>query len=188
MAKLILKNVRCSYVFIDQPRKSIVNDQGEKVEGKYGVQILVPKTDKKTIAKIEATVKEVAGEKFGDRVKLTMLKLPLRDGDTDRDTDECAGMMFMNANSTRKPGIVNRLNQAVSKEDMEEMGFSGCYFHVSIDLYGFKVDGNKGVAVGLNNLMLRKVGKRLDGSSSAESDFEDEADDAGDDFGDEDGL
>jgi len=97
----------------------------------------------------------------------------------------------MNANSDRKPGIVNRNNEPADQDDIEELCYSGAYFHASVNFYGFKAkDGSKpGVAVGLNNVMLRKKGDRLDGSVSATSEFADyaegDSDDDIDDFDDD---
>lgn len=184
MAKIILQNVRCSYVFLDQPRKK---ENGES--GNYSVQILIPKNDPQ-VKKINKAVEEALTSKFGADAtkKKGRYKLPLRDGDEERDGEEYEGMYFMNANSARKPGIVNRNNEPADVDDMEEYCYSGAYFHTSINLYAFdsKDGGKPGVAVGLNNVMLRKKGERLDGSVAATSEFSDFAEDGDDDFGDDD--
>jgi len=179
MGKIIIQNVRCSYVFVETPRKK---ENGE--DGKYSIQILIPKDDPQ-IKKIQRLVKEALEEKHGAGAwnKKGMYKLPLRDGDEERDGEEYNGMYFMNANSGRKPGIVNRNGEPADQDDLEEFCYSGAVFHVSINVYGFKAkDGSKpGVAVGLNNLMLRKAGERLDGSVAATSDFADYSDSGTDD-------
>lgn len=183
MAKIILQNVRCSYVFVQNPRKK---EGGE--DGKYGVQILLPKDDPQ-VKKLNSIVKKTLVEKFGEEAtkKLGKFKLPVRDGDDERDGEEYEGVFFMNANSGKKPGIVNRNNEPADQDDIEELCYSGAYFHVSINVYAFKsTDGGKpGVALGLNNLMLRKKGERLDGSVSATSEFADFGS-SDDDFDDDD--
>lgn len=186
--KMIFQNVRCSYVFIEEPRKPSKDDDDDgnsSKKGKYSVQILIPKNDPQ-VKKAKALAIKVAKEKFGEKVKLGMLKMPLRDGDEERDSEEYEGMYFLNANSSKKPGIVNKANEPADADDLEQYGYSGCYFHVSVNFYGFKVEGNKGVAVGLNNVMLRKAGQRLDGSTSASDDFEEFAEEGGDDDFDDD--
>ena len=169
MAKIILQNVRCSYVFVSAPRKK---EGGE--DGKFGVQILLGKKDPQ-VKKLNTLVKKVLVEKFGEEAtkKLGKYKLPVRDGDEERDGEEYAGIFFMNANSGNKPGIVNRSNEPADQADIEEYCYSGAYFHVSVNIYAFKsTDGGKpGIALGLNNLMLRKKGDRLDGSVAATSEF-----------------
>ena len=184
MAKIILQNVRCSYVYVAQPRKN--KEDGSS--GGYGIQILLPKSDPQ-LKKLNSLVKKVLAEAKGEDAlkKMGMYKLPVRDGDEERDGEEYEGMMFMNANSGKKPGIVNKNNEPADQDDIEEYCYSGAYFHVSVNVYFFKAkDGGKpGVALGLNNVMFRKKGDRLDGSVNATSEFADFADDS-DDFGDDD--
>ena len=181
MAKMILQNVRGSFVFVTEPRKK---ENGEK--GNYSVQVLLPKDDPQ-VKKFNKLVEQALAEKHGVQAvnKKGRYKLPLRDGDEERDGEEYEGMYFFNANGGKKPGIVNKENEPADIDDLEELCYSGAYFHVSVNVYGFdaKDGGKPGVAVGLNNLMLRKNGPRLDGSVAATSEFEDyaEGDDEFDD-------
>ena len=178
MGKIVLQDVRCSYVFVTEESKN----------GGYGVQPLIPKGSKLE-KRINAEVLKVLAEKHGEKALKTKgkFKLPLRDGDDERDTPEYEGMMFFNANcgkkNGKKPGLVNRQGDPADEADIEDYCYSGAYFHVSINVYGYdSVDGGKpGVAMGLNNLMLRKKGKRLDGSIAATDEFADFADDEDDD-------
>ena len=55
----------------------------------------------------------------------------------------------------------------------EEEIYSGVWAIMSVTFYGYDVSGNKGIAVGLNNIMKFKDDERLGGRASAESDFED---------------
>lgn len=186
MAKIILQNVRGSYVYVTAPRKK---DDG--TDGKYGVQILLPKDDPQAV-KLNKLVKKVLIEAVGEDAakKLGKFKLPIRDGDDERDGEEYEGVYFMNANASRKPGIVNKNGEPADQDDIEEYCYSGAYFHVSVNVYHFKAtDGGKpGIALGLNNVMLRKKGERLDGSVSATSEFEDFAGGSDDFDDDEDDL
>lgn len=184
--KMIFQDVRCSYVFVQEPRKK---SDGEK--GNYSLQILLPKNSPQ-VKKCKALIKKALVDKFGEAAsqKLGKYKLPLRDGDEERDEEEYKGMYFMNANSGRKPGIVNRSNEPADVDDLEEYCYSGATFHVSVNFYAFdsKDGGKPGVAVGLNNIMLRKKTERLDGTSSATSDFADFAEEGfeDEDYGDDD--
>ena len=179
MAKMILQNVRCSFVFVTQPRKK---DDG--TDGKYGVQIVISKDDPQ-VKKFNKLVDQALEEKHGTQAlkKKSRYKLPLRDGDEERDGEEYENMYFFNANGGKKPGIVNRNNEPADQDDIDELCYSGAYFHISVNVYGFdaKDGGKPGVAVGLNNVMLRKKGERLDGSVAATSEFEDYAEDGMDD-------
>lgn len=185
MAKIILQDVRGSYVYVAEQRR---NEDG--TDGGWGMQILIPK-DHPQIKKLQSLVKKTLIEAVGEDAakKLGKFKLPIRDGDEERDGEEYAGMYFMNANSKKKrPGIANKNGEQADQDDIEEYCYSGAYFHVSVNVYFFKSkDGGKpGVALGLNNVMLRKKGDRLDGSVSAASEFEDFAGGSDDDDDDDD--
>jgi len=146
---------------------------------KYSVSCLIPKSDKKTLAKINAAIEaakeEAKGKKWGGKIPAN-LKLPLRDGDIERPDDEnYANCMFLNANSSDKPGIVDRqVNPILDPMQV----YSGCYCNVSLSLYGFNSNGNRGVACGLGNIQWLKDGERLSGKADAASDFDAVEDDA----------
>ena len=145
---------------------------------KYSVSCVIPKSDKKTLAKINAAIEaakeEAKGKKWGGKIPPN-LKLPLRDGDIERPDDEnYANCMFLNANSSDKPGIVDRqVNPILDPMQV----YSGCYCNVSLSLYGFNSNGNRGVACGLGNIQWLKDGERLSGKADAASDFDAIADD-----------
>ena len=82
---------------------------------KYSVSLIIPKSDTKTIVKIEAAI-QAAYEEGESKLRgnsktvpaLSVLKTPLRDGDRERPDDEAyRNSYFINANSATKPGIVD---------------------------------------------------------------------------------
>ena len=101
-------------------------------------------------------------------------KQPLRDGDEERSDDEnYEGMYFINANSTRKPGIVDAdLNELMDQDEF----YSGCYGRSTVNFFAFSQQGG-GVAAGLCNLQKLKDGDRLSGGASAADDFGNDDDD-----------
>ena len=102
---------------------------------------------------------------------LSVLKTPLRDGDTERPDDPAyADSYFINANSATAPGIVDADRQTII--DHSEV-YSGVYGRASINLYAFNSNGNRGIACGLNNLQKIADGEPLGSKSSAEDDFAD---------------
>lgn len=146
---------------------------------KYSVSLIIPKSDAKTVAKIQAAI-EAAYKEGESKLKgngrtvpaLSVLKTPLRDGDTERPDDEAyADCYFINANSASAPGIVDADRQPII--DRSEV-YSGVYGRASINFYAFNSNGNKGIACGLNNLQKIKDGEPLGGKSRAEDDFETE--------------
>lgn len=151
---------------------------------KYSVSLIIPKSDTKTIAKIEAAI-QAAYEEGESKLRgnsktvpaLSILKIPLRDGDRERPNDEAyRNSYFINANSATKPGIVDADRNPIL--DRSEV-YSGVYGRASVNFYAFNSNGNKGIACGLNNLQKISDGEPLGGKSRAEDDF---ATDDEDDF------
>jgi hypothetical protein len=164
--KVVTGLVRLSYAHLFEPTS--INEGEDK---KYSVSILIPKKDKVTIAKIEdaiAAATQQGKAKWGGKIP-AKLKLPLRDGDEDRpDDDAYVGHYFINASSKSKPGVVDKdLNPVLDQEEV----YSGCYARVSVNFYPFEASGNRGVAVGLNNVQKLKDGEPLAGKSAAADDF-----------------
>ena len=164
---------RISFANIWEPKS--INGSEEK----YSVSCIIPKADKKTLAKIEKAVeaaKQAGKEKKWSGKIPPNLKLPLRDGDIDRPDDEAyANAMFINATSKDAPQIVDRKVDPIL--DPMDCG-SGDYCNVSVNFYAFNANGNRGVAAGLGNIQLIKHGERLAGKASASSEFTEVEDDA----------
>lgn len=161
--KVVTGLARASYFHGYEPKR---NDLNGKLQ--YSVSILIPKEDEDTVQKIEEAIQLAIQTKWPVKVPPN-LKIPLRDGDTDRPDDEnYAGHWFINANSEKQPDIVDRkFNKSI---DPNEWG-SGDYGHFSINLYAFDKSGSRGVAAGLNNVMFVKKGVSLSGRSTAAQDF-----------------
>lgn len=149
---------------------------------KYSVSLIIPKSDIKTVEKIQAAI-QAAYEEGQSKLKgngksvpaLSVLKTPLRDGDMERPDDPAyADSYFINANSATAPGIVDAdRNPIMERSEV----YSGVYGRASINLYAFNSNGNKGIACGLNNLQKIRDGEPLGGKSRAEDDFETDEDD-----------
>lgn len=149
---------------------------------KYSVSLIIPKSDTKTVEKIQAAI-QAAYEEGQSKLKgngksvpaLSVLKTPLRDGDMERPDDPAyADSYFINANSATAPGIVDAdRNPIMERSEV----YSGVYGRASINLYAFNSNGNKGIACGLNNLQKIRDGEPLGGKSRAEDDFETDEDD-----------
>ena len=153
--------VRLSYANVWEPKS--INGGAEK----YSVSLIIPKSDKKTIAAINAAVDAAIEEglaKFGGKKpNKAAIKLPLRDGDTERDDEAYADSYFVNANSQTPPQIVDQnVNPIMNRSEV----YSGVYARVSINFYAFNSNGNKGVACGLGNIQKVRDGQGLLRSSS----------------------
>lgn len=168
LTKVITGKVRFCYAHVFEPT---VMNEGDTP--KYNTCILIPKDDTATLDKINRAIeaaKELGKSKLANaQGKIPAnIKLPLRDGDVERSDDPAfENCYFINANSNRKPSIVDKdLNPIMEKEEF----YSGCYGRASLNFYAFNVQ-SKGIAAGLNNLQKLADGEPLAGGSSAEEDF-----------------
>lgn len=168
--KVVTGKVRFCYVNVFEPTAMNEGDTP-----KYNICVLISKDDTKTLDKITKAIeaakqagKAKLANKNGQLPADAALKLPLRDGDVERPDDPAfENCFFINANSNRKPSIVDRdLNPIMEKEEF----YSGCYGRASINFYAFNVS-SKGIAAGLNNLQKLEDGEMLAGGSTAEEDF-----------------
>lgn len=170
--KVVTGVVRLSYANVWEPAS--INGGTPK----YSVSLIIPKSDTKTIAAINAAVDAAIKDgaaKFGGKIpNKVALKLPLRDGDIEREDEAYKDSYFVNANSTTAPQIVDRSVQPIL--DRAEV-YSGCYARVSVNFYAFNSNGNRGIACGLGNIQKVKDGEPLGGRTSAADDFTTELDD-----------
>lgn len=187
--KVVTGRVRLSYPNLFKAR---VQEEGQ--EPKYGVVIMIPKDDTKTVAKIRAAQNAAArtdkGKKaLGDAVPTWGSdKFPhkrftdtLRDGDDPEENDgkpELEGHWFMNVRSSEKykPGVVDKDRDPVTDESKV---YGGVYGRVSMTAFAFETKGNKGISFGLNSVQVLGYGdpfggEREDATEVFDDDFEDE--------------
>jgi len=176
--KVITGKGRLSFAFIWEPRDQ---DDGSK---KYSTSFLIPKSDVRTLTNIQQAVNNaiVHGRAKGfwnDKLPPNF-KTPLRDGDLEADEkgDEYRGCFFINATSLNAPRVVDTAIQDIL--DRDEV-YSGCFARLSINLYPFNTNGNKGVACGLNHVQKLHDGDPLSAArSKPEEDFNNFDDGSGD--------
>jgi hypothetical protein len=163
--KVITGKVRASFVHLFVPKAV------EDSDPKYSCSLIIPKSDTETIRAIQAAVEQAKQDGislWGGKIPPN-LKLPLRDGDFDRQDDAAyANSYFINANSKEKPGVVDRRKIPIT--DPMEL-YSGCYVRASINFYPFNHKGNRGVAAGLGNIQKLAEGEPLNGRVRAEDEF-----------------
>jgi hypothetical protein len=163
--KVVTGNVRFSYANVFQPAASV-----EGGTPKYSVSIIIPKSDKETIARLQKAFEETkaaAAIYFGGAVPKG-LKGGLRDGDEEKDDPAYANSYFINANSVQKPGVVDEnLSPIIDPSEF----YSGCYGRASVTFYPYNAQGSKGIACGLNNIQKLEDGEKLGGGSTAAVDF-----------------
>lgn len=171
--RVVTGKVRLSYVHLFEP----YSNDPEK-EPKYSVTILIPKSDKTTLGKIEKAIAQAKEDgkasKFGGKIPPN-LSTTLHDGDEEADLEkspEYAGHMYMAMSSKARPGIVDQdLNAILDSTAV----YSGCYARVSINAFPYNTSGKKGISFGLNNVQFLEDGEPLGGRTRAEDDFADDS-------------
>lgn len=157
-----------SYVFVNEARAAVPG-----AEEKFSMQIIIDKSDDITLTRLDAAVeaaKEKGKAQWGGKIPAN-LKLPKRDGDVERpDSPEYKGKFFANANTKRKPGIVDKdLNTIIDASEV----YSGAKFRVKLTAFPYNVSGSKGVGLSLGNIQKVADGDPLNGSSrNAADDFD----------------
>jgi len=157
--------VRFSYVNLDQPKTA-----PGATEPKYSISVIIPKGNKKTMLAIKEAVEEavkLGKEKHGN--KWAAKKMPIRDGDTEREDEAYKGAWFLNASNKMRPGLVDANVQRILDPTQIKSGDWGC---VSINFYPFNVNGNQGIGVSLNHVQKCKNGDALGSVTNAEDEFE----------------
>lgn len=173
--------VRFSYCNLFTPRAA-----REGAQAKYSVTLLIPKTDKATLRKINAAIEAAKaaylarnnGKKLPANLKHT-----LHDGDGERPNGgefgpECKGHYVMTVSSNRPPVIVNADKTPLT--DPQEL-YSGCYGRAIINFYVYDTQGNKGVTASLNGIMKLHDGEPLGGGVITDSDWDDDWEDGAED-------
>lgn len=170
--RFVTGKVRLSYVNLFTPRSP-----GEGQPEKYSVTIIIPKSDRETLDKIEKARKnaiEKGRDRFAGGKVPKNLKNTLHDGDVDADLDrnpEYAGSYYMSvsANAQYRPTVVDQSVQPIL--DPAEV-YSGCYARVSLNAFAYSKQGNQGVSFGLGNVQKLADGETLGGGPvRAENEF-----------------
>ena len=164
--RVVTNKVRASYAHVAEP----VSVNGG--DPKYSMSIIIPKDDTETIGLIEKAIDQAITDgisKFGGkRPNKATLKLPLRDGDVEREDEAYQNAFFINCNNKTAPQVVDANRHPIEAGAI----YSGCYCKVSVQFYAFAVNGNKGVAAALGNIQFVEDGESLGGAHiTAADDF-----------------
>ena len=164
---------RLSYVHVFKPHASF---QGQ--EPKYSTTILVPKSDKKTKANIDAAIlaaEQLGLEKSWNGAKPPVVQNPLWDGDGVKQDGtefgpECKGHWVITASAKAEypPQVVDQQVQPILDHTKV---YSGMYANVMVNFFPYAYAGKKGIGAGLSNVQKTADGESLAGLRTAEQDF-----------------
>lgn len=157
--RITIGKVRFSYLNVFEAKET---PNGEK---KYSVSLIIPKKDTKTIEAINKAISDVIAEsqaKLGTSNK-AKLRIPLRDGDVDKEEDEAyQNSYFINASNKRQPVVVDNHNNKIL--DPDEV-YSGCYGFACISFFAYNSNGNKGVGCCIEAIQKTNDGESLGGGA-----------------------
>lgn len=174
--------VRFSFAQVFEPKAMQVGQ-----DPKYSIMCLIDKKDTKTLAQVKELIDMALKKGIKDGVitegqtKSKNFKIALRDGDEYYNEqpgparEACKGNFFFNASckEDRPPKVVNsNLQPIIDKSEF----YSGCYGYIEVNAYPYNVNGGFGIAMGLNAVMKKTEGDRLDNRVSVEDAFKDVAD------------
>lgn len=172
MSKILLNNVRLSFPSIFQ--RSVFDGK----EGKYEATFLIPKSDTKLKAQLDAAIDEA--------IKAAGIKVPsdkrcLKDGD-ESDYDGYEGTWSLKAANAKRPTVIDRDKSPIVESD--EKLYPGCYVNAVIDLWLQDNKFGKRVNANLYGIQFVKDGEAFGaGPVNVFDDFDDLDGDSDDDLG-----
>lgn len=147
------------------------------------------KTQKDLIDKLNATIEEVAKDKWKDKAPGILKsiraadKVCLHDGDNKSEYDGYPGSMFINARSYSQPRVCDR-DPTITLVQADGRIYSGCYVNAVIGIWAMDNKYGKRICAELKGVQFYKDGEPFSGGRPADaaafSDFESFADDEDD--------
>jgi hypothetical protein len=182
-SRVVVKAV-LSYVNLFEP---YIDPKRPTEKGKYKALLLIDKSNKADVKKIEAAIKYVEEkmitEKYAGKRPKKAIENTFNDGDEDKDGEEYEGRHYINVWKNVKPPIVDRRRNPIT--DAEEV-YSGCVANVAIDFYYYFRDDAKGITASLEAVQKISDGEPLGASRVRADDVFEELEDEDEDEDDDD--
>jgi len=158
--------IRIGEVRFSYPRLFEPNDKG-----KYTCCLLIEKSNTEALKLIEegttVAAKKGAAKFWSGKVPPT-LKKPLHDGDAERPDDPAyANCMFINCSNKYPPQVGVWDEFGLAKITDERDLYAGCYGAVTLEFYPYNVDGSRGVAASMGNVIKLRDGDPLAGKAES---------------------
>lgn len=169
---ITINDVRFSYCNLFQPQM-----RPGQTEAKYGVTILVPKSNLQAKAAMDAAINDAINAGVASRWNGQRPPQPsicIHDGDGPRPSDgqaygeECHGCWVFTASSKQAPFVVDASVQQII--DPTQV-YSGMWGNVSVNFFAYNSNGKKGIGCGLNGIQKTRDGEPLAGFTTAEEAF-----------------
>jgi hypothetical protein len=174
--QITLINVRLS--FADIFKAKAINDGAPRFSTNF---LLDPST--KSGAKQIKNIQKVIDHLIKTELKVKKLpadKICLKDGD-DKEYDGYAGMMFLSAANNKRPQVVNRAQDPVAEDDVEEVPYAGCVCNGVVRLWAQNNKYGKRINASLEIVQFVKDGESFGAPKVVASDALPELEDIEDD-------
>lgn len=180
--KVVTGKVRCSYVNVFKPRE---NPNSGELE--YSMELMIPKSDKDTVAKCRKAIAAMVAHKFpngrpqskiwfecmldADKEVVTgadgVTEVPLTQK---RPETKGCYLIRVKSKADQQPIVVDAQKQPVMRESDFQ---SGDYARVSINFHPFSVGKNAGVTAFINAIQVVEKGEPLGGGVDIDEEFDD---------------
>jgi hypothetical protein len=180
----IFRNVVLSYPQLFTAKTPPNARPGQKP--RFSCMILIPK--EMDILDIQQACLKLLEDKWADKVEAMMkmpapnnLKWPFRTDNVKQDGspryDQEKYKCFFTCWSESPPGLVERYAGQDGKPKKilapsADLLYPGCFVNVSVNPFVFDQTGNRGIALGLQNVQMWDKGERLDNRVAAEDQFQ----------------
>ncbi len=153
------EETRLDYVTLENPT-GYKDDQNLK----YAVCLLIPKSDSETLRAIEAAVKSAL--KKGEEKTWKQLsfygetpdvRIPIRDGDKERRSDDYKGHYFVYARTKEPPKIWNRIGGHIEPSEF----YDGVFARAAIKFFPYLHEDAAGIACQLKEIVKIRDGEKI---------------------------
>lgn len=169
-----------SYVSVFEP---YIDPKTPTEKGKYKALLLIDKTDKESVKKIQAAIKEVEAkmitEKYAGKAPKKAIKNTFIDADEEKEGEEYEGRYCINVSKHVKPVIVDRRRNPITDE--AEI-YSGVVANVAIEFYYYWREESKGITASLEAIQKVADGEPLGAARVRAEDVFDEIDEEDEDI------
>lgn len=146
-------------------------------EKKFSCSILIPPGADLTLLKTAAAAAATAkwGDKVAEMIAEGRLKRPFLKAEEKKYDGYLPGWTLIRASSQTKPGVRDAAqvpgSLVVVKDEDPELVYPGRWCQITLNAFAYDQKGNKGVAFGLNNVLLLHHDESLSGRAKAEDEF-----------------
>ena len=174
LSEVVTGKVRLNFPVLFTPKA----DKNDPTKINYSCQLLIPKSDTATMAKIREAIEEAKKEGLSKKWNGTMppnISAPYHDGDGIKPVagteygPECKGHYILNvkASASYKPDVVDgQLNPILDQSEI----YSGMYARVLINFFPYFNSGKKGISVSFSNVQKVADGTPLGGAPKKSAD------------------